>query len=165
MESTANTTGDAVGRVGVFTLLLQISGSGGAPNWDNAVASSYKYNFLYITNGGTQRLQKCCGGPGGQMSHGFNGGTSYGGAPALRNGRDNSGWWSSSNTWVRVTGWYIREGPDISSGWLIEELSGARRHAFWGGRINDVPDAAAATNNTGHGPMVVYRVSQGENIK
>ena len=134
-----------------------------ASNWDAAVGSSYKYNFLYISNGGTQRLQKCCGGPGGQMSHGFGGGTAYGGNPPLKAGSDNSGWWTSSQQWVRVTGWYIREGGD-SSGWLIEELGGAGRHAFWGGRRNGVPEALNGTNTSGHGPMVVYRVSQGENI-
>ena len=135
-----------------------------ASNWDAAVRSSYKYNFFYISNGGSQRLQKCCGGPGGQMSHGFGGGTAYSGNPSLQAGRDNSGWWTSSPQWVRVTGWYIREGGDISSGWLIEELGGAGRHAFWGGRLNGVPEALNGTNTSGHGPMVVYRVSQGENI-
>ena len=134
-----------------------------APNWNRAVPISYKYNFFYFSTGGTQRLQKCCSGPGTQMSHGFNGGTPYGGRPPARNGSVPGDWVSSCNCWVRVTGWFIREGADITSGWLLEEVDG-RRHTFHGGKALDVPSARAAQGNARFGSLVVYRVSQGENI-
>ena len=134
-----------------------------APNWNLAVQTSYKYNFFYLSTGGTMRLQKCCPGPGTQMTHGFGGGTPYGGRPPLRNGSIPGDWISSCNCWVRVTGWFVREGADITSGWLLQEVDG-NRHTFHGGKSLGVPQAIEAEGRARFGSMVVYRVSQGENI-
>lgn len=119
-----------------------------APGWDAAVRSSYKYHFIYFSTGGTQRLYKCCSGPGTQMSHGFGGGTGYGGTPALRSGSI-PGDWISSGVWYDEYAWCLVESgagtEDITSGYLLREVGGSR-HTFHGGKTLGVSGSRTITN-------------------
>ena len=120
-----------------------------AQNWNASVRTSYKYHAISYDTGGQQRLQKCCSGPGTQMSHGFGGGTPAPGTPALRSGSI-PGDWISSGVWVDEYGWALVEpgasGENITSGYLLREVGGSGRHTFHGGQVLDVPVPRTSRN-------------------